>query len=255
MQLKRARSNLQNLKKRQKLRRYHESGYGSNDPRSFAYWDLKNKEEIEELEQSIPLIELDILTTKDEAREIKIENKKEFKEKYLRKKGTFIKSSDLILESSNELNTYNEESSKVSFLFLALLSLPLMIFSKPLAFLSYGLLTWLWLGTWTVINIFLVCTTAYLYSSGNIFLGSLMLFMISVIFFIKLRKEIGSPSLSSMEGPARFKYKKRRIAAAIIWLFFCLLLSYTPSFVFAMVLIAIPFFAGYFIYAIANNLK
>ena len=209
--------------------------------------------------------QIDILDASDEILEKEIENKKEIREKYPRRgrsdhkvdeKGWQILSTDDLKLAPESQSIYmgNQESSNGLYLILALLLLPLMILPMPLAFLSYGLLSWLWLGSWTMLNIFLVCTTAYLYSSGNIFLGALMLFMIPVIFFIKHGKDIGSPSLSSMEGSARFKYKKRRIAAAIILLFFCLLLSYKPSFVFVMVLIAIPFFAGYFIYAIANNL-
>lgn len=256
--LLRARFELQNLKKRPKLREYHEDiydySYTANRPKSVAYWNRRRNEEEERLERLIHEIELDILVANYEADEKRIEKKKEIKERYSRNKNSFIKSSDLILSGSNELNTSNEESSTVSYFILALLSLPLLILPMPLAFLFYGLLSWLWLGSEAVLNIFLVCTAAYLYSSENIFLGSLMLFMIPVIFFIKLGKDIGSPSLNSMEGPERFKYKKRRIAASIIWLVFCLLLSYEINFVFVMVLIAIPFFAGYFIYAIANDL-
>ena len=197
--------------------------------------------------QHIGQLELDIKEAEDEYHEKQNDKRKEQWEERKLLENDFIKDSDS-----------NEESSSGSYLILALLLLPLMTFPMPLAFLFYGLLSWLWLwlwlGSWAMLNIFLVCTTAYLYSSGNIFLGSLMLFMIPAIFFIKLGKDIGSPPLSLIKGPERFKYKRRRIAAAIVWLVFCLLLSYEPNFVFGMVLIAIPFFAGYFIYAVANDL-
>ena len=186
--------------------------------------------------QHIGQLELDIKEAEDEYHEKQNDKRKEQWEERKLLENDFIKDSDS-----------NEESSSGSYLILALLLLPLMTFPMPLAFLFYGLLSWLWLGSWAMLNIFLVCTTAYLYSSGNIFLGSLMLFMIPAIFFIKLGKDIGSPPLSSM-GPERFKYRRRRIALTIIWLVFCLLLSYEPHFTFDMVLIVIAFFAGYFIY-------
>jgi len=218
------------------------------------------------------LHQTELLLIDEEIEDIKKHNEKKKqndKQEYIKipiyKKGDiFIKDSDvksivskdekIISERNNKLSSSNEESSSGSYLILALLLLPLMTLPMPLAFLFYGLLSWLWLGTSAMLKIFLVCTTVYLYSSGYIFFGSLMLFMTGVISFIILKKDIGSPSLSSMKGLERFKFRKRRNLVAIIWLVFCLLVAYQPDFVFVMMLIAIPFFIGYFFYLVGNNL-
>ena len=248
-ELVRARHKLQTLKRRPKLHDYGESvydySYTSNRPKSVRWWRQKRKEEEKWQELLIRDIELSILEAEDEHRERQDEKYEEIKDRNSTNKNSFIKS---------EINTSNDEGSITPYLILVLLLLPLMTLPMPLAFLFYGLLSWLWLGTYAMLKIFLVCTTVYLYSSGYIFFSSLMLFMIGVISFIKLKKDIGSPSLSSMKGPERFKYRKRRNLVAIIWLVFCLLVAYQPDFVFVMMLIAIPFLIGYFFYLVGNNL-
>ena len=237
-ELVRARLKLQTLKRRPTKIHKYENG-------EIGYDEQKRREDEKWQELLIRDIELDILEAEDEHLERQDEKYEEIKKRNSTNKNSFIKS---------EINTSNDEGSITSYLILALLLLPLMTLPMPLAFLFYGVLSWLWLGTYAMLKIFLVCTTVYLYSSGYIFFSSLMLFMTGVISFIKLNMDIGSPSLSSMKGPERFKYRKRRNLVAIIWLVFCLLVAYQPDFVFVMMLIAIPFLIGYFFYLVGNNL-